>query len=73
MTLVTLRGGLTTRAEAIALGCQLEARGHALSVKDGALQITAGSKLTPADIAAVKAQKTHLICLAAYVAPEGDL
>lgn len=69
MNLVTLAGGLTVRADAIALGCNLEARGHALSVKDGVLQITFGSKLSPADIEAVRLHKTHLIALAGYKAP----
>lgn len=71
MNLVTLNGGLTVRAEAIALGCHLEARGHAIGVKDGVLQVTFGSKLSPADIEAIRLHKQHLVALAAYVQEGG--
>jgi hypothetical protein len=71
VNLITLSGGLTVRAEAIALGCNLEARGHALSVKDGVLQVSLGSKLTPADIEAVRLHKAHLLVLADYVQEGG--
>lgn len=71
MNLITLRGGLTVRADAIALGCDLEARGHALSVKDGVLQVTFGSKLKPEDVEAIRTHKQHLVALADYVQEGG--
>ena len=69
--LVELRGGLIVRSEAIALGCALERRGHALSVgSNGMMQVTFSSRLTPDDVQAIRQHRAHLIACAAYRAPE---
>jgi hypothetical protein len=68
--LITLRGGLTVRVEAIALGCRLEAKGHTLTAKDGRLTVINRSALTPADVALIREHLPHLVAAAAYVATE---
>lgn len=70
MSLVELRGGLIVRESAIALGCALEAKGHALRVEAGVLKVTQGSRLSPEDRAALAREKAHLIALCGYTVPE---
>lgn len=67
--LIELRSGPFVRADAIALACSLEARGHMLSSKDGALLCTNGSALAKADVEAIKANRAHLIAIVTYEAP----
>lgn len=71
--LIELRGGIIVREEAIALGCALEAKGHALRVEGGTLKVTQGSRLSPADRAALAREKAHLIALCGYTAPKDEL
>ena len=70
MALIELRGGLVVRSEAIALGCALEAKGHALRVEGGTLKVTQGSRLSKDELAALAREKAHLIALCSYTAPE---
>lgn len=70
---VTLAGNLTVARAALDLALALECRGHVLTAKDGDLRVTNGGKLTAEDRAAIRAQRWHLLALAAYVAPEGTL
>lgn len=73
MEVVTLRGNLTVARAALDLALALEFRGHALTEKDGELRVTNGTALTVEDRAAIRAQRWHLLALAAYVAPEREL
>ena len=69
--LVELRGGQVTTTAAVEIGCDLEARGHALSMSaDGKLLVSRRSELTADDVAAITANVRHLRVLAAYQAPE---
>lgn len=70
MTVLELRGGLLVREDAVLLAIDLEARGHVLSVKDGALLVTNGGALTATDRAQITATKKHLMAIATYQAPE---
>ena len=65
--MIQLLDGPIVRDEAVALACELEARGHALSVKDDRLVVTDGSTLTAADRAAIQAERLHLMAICAYV------
>lgn len=67
--LLTLCGGLTVNEDAVILALALEAKGHALSVKDGALVVTNGSALSLDDRASIKRLRLHLMAVAAYEAP----
>lgn len=69
MDLVELRAGPIVRADALQLALSLEARGHGLTVKDGALHVTHGSALTAEDRATIGACKAHLLAIVAYQAP----
>lgn len=69
MSVLELRGGLLVREDAVVLALALEAHGHALSVKDGALLVSNGSTLTAEERASIVALKRHLMAIAAYVAP----
>lgn len=64
-----LVGGLIVSADAARLALALEAHGHALSVKDGALLVSNGSTLTVEERASIVALKRHLMAIAAYEAP----
>lgn len=66
--LLELHNGPVVRDAAIVLGCELEARGHRLTVQDGALHVSQGSALTTADIAAIKQYRAHLIACVDYCA-----
>jgi hypothetical protein len=66
MAILELRGGLFVREDAILLALDLEARGHVLSTKDGALLVTDGARLTAEDVAQIRALKKHLMAIAAY-------
>jgi hypothetical protein len=70
MALLELKGGLIVREDAFQLYMALEDRGHHLRVQDGKLIVTNGRELKPADTAAIKAMRLHLIALAGYVVPE---
>lgn len=64
-----LKGGPIVADAAISLACDLEARGHVLAVKDGALLVSRGSALTAADRAAIARLKRHLMAIATYKVP----
>lgn len=66
MPFAELRNGLRIADTAIRLAVALEARGHVLSVKAGALHVSNGSALTAADRAAITAQRWHLMAIATY-------
>ena len=68
-----LRGCLIVRTDALKLALALEAKGHALTAKDGALMVSHGSTLTAEDRAQIQALKTHLMACVTYVAPDKDL
>lgn len=69
MSVLELRGGLHVREDAIVLALTLEAHGHALSVKDGALLVSNGSTLTAEERLSIVALKRHLMAIATYEAP----
>lgn len=73
METVTLAGNLTVTRAALDLALALEFRGHVLTAKDGDLRVTNGATLTTEDRAAIRAQRWHLMALAAYRAPERTL
>jgi len=67
---VELRSGLQARIDAIALGVDLERRGHVLSLSDrGTLQISAPERLSIEDKAAIRPLVRHLIALLLEHAP----
>ena len=66
---VELRDGVIVLVEAIALALSLEARGHALASRDGALLVSNGSQLTADDRAAIHRLKRHLLHIAGYDGP----
>ena len=66
---IELRGGLFVLDSALRLAIDLEARGHVLTAKDGALHVTNQSRLTAEDKAAIKAQRLHLMAITAYEVP----
>ncbi len=68
--LTALRGGLIVQTDAVLLALALEAQGHALTVKDGALLVSNGSTLSAADRDSIRRLKRHLMACACYVAPE---
>ena len=70
VALTELRGGTIIRTDALLLTLALEAAGHALSTKDGALMVSNGSTLTAAERAQITSLKPHLIACALYRAPE---
>jgi hypothetical protein len=70
MEFTELRGGLIVRTDALALYLALELRGHALTVKDGALLVSNGAALTAEERASIRACKNHLIAMVQYEAPE---
>src|SRR6185295_514753 len=59
-----MKHGLFVADEAIRLALTLEARGHMLSVQDGALLVSSGSALTPEDTIAIRRWKWHLLAIA---------
>lgn len=69
MSSTELHGGLFVADEAIRLACNLEARGFALTAKDGALLVSNGSALTATDRAGIVRLKRHLLAIAAYEVP----
>lgn len=72
VSVTELRGGMFVGTEAILLAIDLEARGHVLTSKDGALLVTDGSRLTAEDRAGITRLKRHLLAVAAYEAPPDD-
>lgn len=66
---VTLAGGLTLPREAIELAIDLELRGCTFTVEGDRLTVRPRSRLTPADVAAVKRWKLHLRALLEYQPP----
>lgn len=64
--LIPLRAGPIITLAALRLALALEDAGHALSVVDGTLRVTNGSTLTAEERAAIKAQRFHLMAIAAY-------
>lgn len=70
MTIIELRGGLLVQESALALALDLEARGHALTAKDGVLYAANGTALTAEDRAAIKRQRLQLLAIASYEAPQ---
>lgn len=65
---LTLRDGLTVRAEVVTLACALERRDIMLAVTaDGKLTAAPRERLTPEDIAAIREHKRALLGLLAYV------
>ena len=69
---ISLRDSLTVRSDALRLAVALEAKGHMLTVKDGALMVTNGSQLTADERAAITALKPHLMACVTYRAPDKD-
>lgn len=67
-----MRGGLLLHNDAIALAIALEATGHVLSVKDGRLLVTQGSRLTPAHRDSIARHRFHLMAIADYSADAWD-
>lgn len=72
MATTELKGGLLVQTDAILLALALEAHGHALTAKDGALLVTNGSTLSAEDRTAIQAHKRHLLAIAAYVPPQDE-
>ncbi len=72
MDFITLRGGLIVRTDALQLALALEAKGHTLTAKDGALMVSHGSTLTSEDRSHIQALKIHLIACVTYRAPDKD-
>lgn len=70
MNTIELRGGLLLREDAVLLALNLEAAGHALSVRGEQLVISDGSKLTADQRAKIKDCRLHLMALLVYEAPE---
>lgn len=70
MSTTELRGGLLVRTDAILLALALEAKGHALTAKDGALLVSHGSALSAEDRASIQQLKRHLLAVAGYEPPE---
>jgi hypothetical protein len=70
---LTLRGSEVQFAEeALVLALALEDCGHALSAKDGALVVSHGATLTPADRAAIQQWKAQLLELVSYITEGAD-
>jgi hypothetical protein len=61
-----LRGGLIVADAAIALAIRLEAAGHRLSVAEGKLVVSDGTRLIAEDRAAIPALRWHLMAIAEY-------
>lgn len=70
MNLIPLRNGPIVTESAVLLALQLEQDGHALSAKDGLLVVSNGSKLSAETLAAIKANRLHMLAIAAYDPPE---
>lgn len=64
--MVTLKGGLVVREDALQLAWSLEDRGHILTAQDGQLRVSRGSALTAEDRAAIPALRLHLLAIAGY-------
>lgn len=63
---IRLKNGPLVAAEAVALAVQLENDGHALSVREGKLIVTDGSKLAEPVRAQISRLRYHLMAIAAY-------
>jgi hypothetical protein len=69
MNTVVLRGGVSVLADALRLAWDLEARDVRLALDDsGRLLASPASLLTPADIAAIRANREELKRIVAYCA-----
>lgn len=68
--MLQLRDGPIVRKDAIDLACRLESAGHGLSVADGVLTVTNGSRLSAEDRASIAALRAHVVAVVAY-AQEG--
>lgn len=64
--LLQLRDGPIVRQDAVDLALRLEAAGHGLSVANGVLTVTNGSKLSAEDRAAISALRLALVGLIGY-------
>lgn len=64
-----LRGGLLVTNAALALALSLEARGHVITVRDGKIVVSDGSRLSADDRTAIGASRLHLLAIASYTAP----
>ena len=65
---VTLRGGQVASLAALRLGWDLEARGFSLRPLGDRLQVQPHTQLTPADVAAIRANRDELLRLVSYEA-----
>jgi len=63
---IQLRDGPLIREDALLLALRLEDAGHAMTVANGVLTVTNGSKLSAEDRSAIGACKAHLMALIAY-------
>lgn len=68
MSVIELREGPALPTASLSLALALESRGHALSVADGKLVVSDGSRLTPEDRAEIKRWRLHLMELVVYCA-----
>lgn len=66
MSYLALRAGPALPTDAIWVAIGLEMRGHVLSVADGKLVVSEGSKLTAEDRAEIKQWRRHLMALLDY-------
>ena len=69
MNTIELRGGLHVSADALMLANALEAKGHALTVKDGKLLVTNGAALNSEQRAEIKLLRRHLLAVVTYEVP----
>lgn len=70
VALIQLRDGPLITEAALALALALEAEGHRMSALDGKLLVSDGSTLNAAQTAAIRANRLHLLAIAAYQPPE---
>jgi hypothetical protein len=69
---IQLRDGCIVREDAVLLALDLERQGYALSISDGKLSVTPGSKLTADERTQIQSCRLHLMELLDYCthAPE---
>jgi hypothetical protein len=67
--LVTLRDGTTIVVDALRLSWAIEEQGCAMTAQDGKLHVANGSRLTPAQCAAIKQHKAALLHIAGLEHP----
>lgn len=64
--MLQLRSGPIVRQDAVDLALRLEAAGHSLSVANGVLTVTNGSKLSAEDRTAIGAMRLMLLAVIGY-------